>query len=273
MTEQDLQAHKVIDAAIEQYAPKKVFALFSGGHDSLTVTHLTSKHPAFSGVIHINTGIGIPQTNQFVRDTCAEQGWTLHELHPPERYIQMIVRTGFPGPDAHPWMYRRLKERALMQFVKTQKTHRMDKIAFCGETRSQESVRRMGTVQVMSQQGAVIWVAPIHDWTAIDTTDYIHTHGLKRNPVKDRLHISGECLCGCFADRLERREIAYWYPEVDAELTKYEEIVSTVARLRPGDITVPEQRCQWGWANGLRNEQMELFPLCHFCHAGREKVD
>ena len=34
-----------------------VYALFSGGHDSLCSTFIASRHPLFQGVVHLNTGI------------------------------------------------------------------------------------------------------------------------------------------------------------------------------------------------------------------------
>lgn len=66
--------HSVLDAAVEEHAPSHVFALFSGGHDSLCSTALAAKHSAFTAAVHINTGIGIPETREFVRSTCEERG-------------------------------------------------------------------------------------------------------------------------------------------------------------------------------------------------------
>lgn len=58
----------VLDEAIETHDPSHVFALFSGGHDSLTATALTAKHPRFTAAVHINTGIGIEETRDFGSD-------------------------------------------------------------------------------------------------------------------------------------------------------------------------------------------------------------
>lgn len=272
-------AHAVIDAALAQYAPSQVFALFSGGHDSLSVTHVTAQHPAFSGVIHVNTGIGIPETNQFVRDTCAAQGWPLHELHPTWAYAQLVVRYGFPGAASHGFMYRYLKERPLMAFVQKQKRRLVsksgkatrpdpkDRIMLVGGMRSQESVRRMGHVEPVHQDGAVVWVSPIHDWSAHEVGAYVDAAGLPRNPVKDTLHISGECLCGSFADENEERDLQFWYPATHAELLKYRELVHLASTLRGNPI--PAVRCRWGWDGSRSLDQQELFPMCHYCTAGR----
>lgn len=274
MSELDIKvesALSVIDDAVKEYKPRKVYALFSGGHDSLTITSVAHKYPQIDGVIHINTGIGIPETNQFVRDTCKEQGWPLHELRSAWDYLQLIIKHGFPGPASHGYMYRYLKERPLMRFIGQQKEKHKDTIALVGGMRSQESVRRMGHVEPMHKEGAAIWVSPIHDWSALETTEYIAANKLKRNLVKDTMHISGECLCGAFATKLERRELRYWYPKVDEKLTAYERVVTMAVELGIADI--PRRHCQWGWHDGMPNEQMELFPMCHFCHAGREEME
>jgi 3'-phosphoadenosine 5'-phosphosulfate sulfotransferase (PAPS reductase)/FAD synthetase len=278
-------AHRVIDDAIAQYNPRKVFALFSGGHDSASTTHVVAQHPAFSGVIHINTGISVPESNEYVREICAEYGWPLYELRAGvdggSSYLQLVVQDGFPGAGVHSIFYRELKEKPLEAFLakvrkgipdeptKSGKGRLPKRIALCGGTRSQESVRRMGNVEVCHVRGANVWLAPIHDWTALDTTDYMAAVGMRRNPVKDRLHISGECLCGCFADALERREIEFWYPEVHEELQKYERVVEHVCALDLRGHGIKGQYRQWAWHDGVANEQQELFPLCHYCYAGR----
>jgi len=41
---------------------------------------------------------------------------------------------------------------------------------------------------------------------------------LRRNAVVDKLHRSGECLCGALAREDEIGEIEFWYPEVAARI-------------------------------------------------------
>ena len=268
MEERVMRAHGVIDDAIAKYDIKQVYALFSGGHDSLTTTHVTAQHPLFKGVLHIDTGIGIPQTKQYVIDTCEQQGWPLFIYKSAWDYVQLVTKFGFPGPDLHSVMYRMLKERALDKFMQDKKTERLENIGLVNGARSQESKRRMGHLEPHHKQSSKIWISAIHDWSALDCSDYIAKQGLKRNPVKDKLHISGECLCGSFADPMERREIAFWFPEIDELLSKYEQVVQLVSG--SGINPIPQQQCRWGWHDGIPAEQGELFPLCHFCYAGRE---
>ena len=137
----------LLDAAIAQHPPVvAVYALFSGGHDSLASTAITAKHPAFTGVVHANTGIGIEATRQFVRDTCAAQGWPLTEEYPDRfTYDEMVLDKGFPGgPKSHNRMYYYLKQRSIDRVVARAKTSYKDRVMLVTGIRLNESIRRMG---------------------------------------------------------------------------------------------------------------------------------
>lgn len=156
------ESEAIYRAAIDEYKPSKVFALFSGGDDSLAATIFASRQEGFSGVVHINTGIGIKEANRFVRRTCSEQKWPLIELHPTDKtYRDFVLEFGFPGPAAHKYCYIWLKERPLQWFIANvaKNTHR-DKVALITGVRLQESTRRMGYVQKIQTQGSRLWVAP-----------------------------------------------------------------------------------------------------------------
>src|SRR4029079_4773965 len=91
----------LMDEAIAKFKPVAVYALFSGGHDSLTATHIAARHPKLTGVIHINTGFGVPQTREFVRETAAREGWNFKEYKAKEDcgqdYKALVREFGFPG--------------------------------------------------------------------------------------------------------------------------------------------------------------------------------
>ena len=89
---------RILAEAIERYRPVKVFGLFSGGHDSLCACHLASTQPRFDGCVHVNTGIGIEETREFVCATCRDHGWPLIEFHPPVSYDQIVLRWELPLP-------------------------------------------------------------------------------------------------------------------------------------------------------------------------------
>ena len=213
----------IILEAIERYKPRKVFALFSGGLDSLTSTHTAMASGLVDGVVHIATGTGIPETEQYVRDTASHLRWDLHIYRPPldietgqrgEQYRNMVLKHGFPGPGAHRFTYTLLKERPLRALLRDYKEKRSDHIILITGVRSQESTRRMGHVEPIQKDGSKVWVAPIHAWSKLDCRQYADAHGLEINPVVDLLRMSGECLCGAFAKEGEKAEIRCWYPQV-----------------------------------------------------------
>ena len=214
---------------------KATQALFSGGHDSLCSTHLASRSPRFDGCVHIDTGIGIEQTRAFVRATCERHGWPLREYRPPMSYEEIVLRWGFPGPAGHSLVYGRLKERCLWQLVRENKTCRRDRVLLVSGIRRQESRRRMGYVEPVQADGARVWVAPLLNWSHEDKHAYLDAHRLPRNPVVEKLCMSGECLCGAFARKGELDEIAFWYPEAAARIRALE--------ARAAEAGVP---CRWG---------------------------
>jgi 3'-phosphoadenosine 5'-phosphosulfate sulfotransferase (PAPS reductase)/FAD synthetase len=267
-------ALKTISEAVAANDPSHVFALFSGGHDSLAATAVTAKHPRFTAAVHINTGIGIEETRTFVRDTCAERGWPLLEYGPPEHisgyvmgpeftYEQIVMRWGFPGPPQHKIMYTRLKERALRALVRDHNINGHRVLLSTG-IRWQESTRRMRNYAKTGKwhtHGRMLWVNPIADWSKSDCSALIEAEGLRRNRVVDLLHKSGECLCGAFSGADEMTELEVWFPEVAAYLHDLERRVEAEGRIG----------CVWGRRlDNVHRDQSRLFPilpLCQSCEA------
>jgi len=243
----------------------RLFALFSGGHDSLCSTVLASHMDGFAGVLHINTGIGIEETREFVRLTCAEQGWPLTELRSEASYEQLVLgRGGFPyGVRSHNVMLWFLKQRPLAAWVREQP----GEVVLVTGIRRDESVRRFGSgISVAERRdGRKTWLSPILDWSALDVSRFIDEERLPRNPVVDLLHRSGECLCGALAQEAEILEIARWFPDAAARIQTLErecERRGIVASVWAGKT-----------ARRLNDEQGSLFaksdyaPLCSSCEA------
>ena len=250
----------LIDQALREWSPVAVYGLFSGGHDSLTSTAIAAQHPAFTAAVHINTGIGIEETREFVRETCKEQGWPLIELHSEHRYEELVLnRGGFPsGPKSHSSMYWYLKQRPLDGLLRKTKQKRGDNVALVTGIRVQESIRRMGagiSVPIRRDDHCRVWINPILEWSAVDCGRYMADHGLRRNPVVDLLHRSGECLCGALAREDEIHEIDAWYPEAGKRIHDLEE----QARCAGLKSTRWASRKKWGDA-----EQITL-PMCASC--------
>lgn len=221
------KASEILNLAVDKYQPKKIFALLSGGHDSLTATAAAYAilEEEINGVIHIDTGIGIPETQQFVIDVCRDNNWPLTIYRAAENtkadgspdpmiYDDIVIKNGFPGPAAHRIMYAKLKQRQIRRAVREHKEKFSDKIMFISGVRLAESTRRMGNVKEVHQDGAQIWVSPMLEFGDNDQARLMKEWAIPRNPVKDKLCMSGECLCGAFAQKGELAEIKIWYPQV-----------------------------------------------------------
>ncbi len=224
------QAEIIIRKGIENYKPKKFVFMVSGGHDSVTNAHVSATILTELGipfeVYHGDTTTGIPAVQDYVRKICNLYGWKLSIRKPPDpndHYRAIVIKYGFPGHNkqSHQFMYRRLKERALRAFVTYEcksKPLKRENIMLLSGVRQQESKIRMGYKHVTTKERSKIWCNPIFFWSEDDCSAYMLEHGIPRNPVKDTIGISGECLCGAFADYEEYCAIKTHYPNTGAVL-------------------------------------------------------
>lgn len=261
-----LQALAMLDEAIAEHEPRAVYALFSGGHDSLTATAIAAAHPRFTGAAFINTGTGIPRTTEFVRETCRRQRWPLLELEPDGKTYEDLIRDkGFGnGPKSHNTAYFWLKQRQVRRLVQGTKLERSDRVVLVTGVRRAESVRRLraGISVPVRRDRAQVWVNPILDWTAADCSNFIEAKGLERNPVVDTLHRSGECLCGTLFNKGDRDEVLLWAPEMRERVAEWERIAREAGH----------RNCVWGIPGQEtpvpgQGELFDAMPLCVSCEA------
>jgi 3'-phosphoadenosine 5'-phosphosulfate sulfotransferase (PAPS reductase)/FAD synthetase len=265
--------------ALREEKPSHIFALFSGGHDSLCSTHIASQLPGFSGVVHCNTGIGIEKTREFVRDTCEWFGWPLLEKHPDRfTYEDLLLGAndyyGFPGgPKSHMRFYYYLKQRAIDAVVRDHKTGPKDRIGLVTGIRKAESERRtLGNFSEPAfREGAKLWLNPILNWTEADKNAYMESYDLPRNEVVDVLHRSGECLCGAFTAKGELRMIEIFYPEAAARIRQLETKVQAEGKCGDrdefrGPLSDVQSGCYWGRREREGNpDQLDFLPMCVGC--------
>jgi 3'-phosphoadenosine 5'-phosphosulfate sulfotransferase (PAPS reductase)/FAD synthetase len=263
------RSHAILDRVLAAFPVVAVMGLFSGGNDSVIVSHLMRER--ISAIVHVNTGTGIPQTTQHVRDVAAAWRLPLHELTPKHSYRDLVlgrviasrgpnagirqVWKGFPGPAGHTVMYRRLKDEPLQRLrAQIIGPHRRGKrLVYLSGMRWAETGRRFRNAAEVDREGSLIWVCPIVHWTDAHMREYrarhrctlphehaehhlCHPDALPLNEVTAHLHMSGECLCGAFAKPGELDEIAFFYPQVAARLRALE------TEAEAAGITA----CHWG---------------------------
>ena len=211
--------------------------LFSGGNDSSTLLDLMVRLGAVTHAAHANTSIGIEETRQFVRDRCQEEGLPLFEFQPPVLYRQLVLEQGFPGPGKHGKMYQRLKERPLRLVRKALvQNGRQQRVLFIAGRRREESARR-ADIPEHERVDSIIWASPLANWTKSDLEEYRTVFAVTRNPVADKLGMSGECLCGAFAEPGELDRIAHHYPAVAREIMQLEvDALATLATHRRREV-------------------------------------
>ena len=251
------QAHQIVDKGWELAEGRMRAAwciLYSGGNDSTVLAHMMRHRADYA--VHANTTIGIEATRQFVRDTCASWDLPLLERTAPVSYREMVKAHGFPGPGWHFRMYQRLKERPLDEVRAELVTdRRRQRVLFIAGRRRAESRRRVN-IPLYEKDGSAIWVSPLAMWTKLDMNTYRLMAGdVPVNLVSQKLHMSGECLCGAFAKPNELEEIRFWFPEVAAEIDQLE------AEARAAGHKEPFSR----WGHGKGKPTDKTGPLCTSC--------
>ena len=266
------QSHNILTRAIDRHANvdgrnlAAVVVLFSGGNDSTVLAHLMRDRATHAA--HANTTIGLEATREFVRRTCAAWELPLLEFSPPracDRYENLVIEHGFPGPGHHFKMYQRLKERALEE-VRRQLVRNpyRERVVFLAGRRRTESARRV-SIPAVERRGSTVWVSPLVNWTTFDLTTYrLITGDVPVNDVTSLIHMSGECLCGSFARPGEREELAFWFPDFESQIRQLEMRVA-------GTAGIPEHRQHWGWGATVRESDRRRThssgPLCSSCDA------
>lgn len=213
------EADRIVTEVIAEHKPKAVYLLLSGGDDSMVLLDVMA-HRA-DAILHVNTGFGIPATNEFVREECARRGLTLHELMPPESFEELVLGRwdGFPGD--HKIAYGQLKRKAIERFL-NKKTDPGKRIVLLTGLRKAESKNREYNYTPVERRGGEVWTNPLFFWTNEEMHAYRRDRNLPRNPVSTEMHMSGECLCGSRAHPGEREEWAYWHPEFIARVEALE---------------------------------------------------
>lgn len=271
------RAKQILDGAISEHQPVAIFVGFSGGYDSLVTTHFATSHESSVRPLHLNTGIGIEKTREFVRRTCGEYGWNLREERTRESYEGLVLGRvngypgGFPGPGMHGLMYQRLKERPLRVVIAEAKQGhpRNASVMMITGIRSDESRVRAGYRRAISKVDSQVWVNPFYFATADHFREYRKVYSLPGNPVKDKCGMSGECLCGAHADKGELVRIRAACPNTADYLEDLE------GRVRAAGFPWGYEGCPTkSWLDKKRGQGMlgdwfgeeeAVGPMCHSC--------
>lgn len=210
------------DAKDTEQLPYEHIALFSGGNDSMVSTHYTMEKGPGELVLHIDTTIGIDETQQFVKDVCDKYNWELKIISGKRSFKEFVKEYGFPKPGNHNYVYRYLKEHAIGSFVSD---CYFTPTMYTGVWKGESERRKMNVSEGLSDDERWYWSAPMKNWASEQIEDYREKHNLPINDVAKNIDMSGECLCGAYFDRItELEKLKEHYPEAYNELKELEEL-------------------------------------------------
>lgn len=253
--------------------PDKVVAAFSGGHDSATMAHeaLRSNAVDVDELVHIDTGVGIPETRQYVRDRADEWNVPLSVVgsdYRPERreYYNLVTSYGFPGSAVHYIMYINLKEVPLENYLQDQPD---DTVILSGVRRAESRTRVENIDKTGFQRKlGVTWCSPLAYVDDDEMAKLRSTHSLVDSPVYDTYGQSGECLCGAHASRDELQKLKTWHPDAYRYISHLESLV--IDEVGKGNI--PTEHALWGHSNtdvdaygGIDDPQQKDLGMCQDC--------
>lgn len=204
---------------------KDVYVLYSGGKDSGVLLHWAYKQkiPNFKGALAIDTTIHTPDWKNFIQENCDRNGYDLKIITRKDKktFEDCSLFFGFGGPPAHNMIMRYLKMDPLRSL---EKDNRQDNMLLLSGIRLDESDRRFGTVKPISKD--VAWFnAPLYNWSNEYVMKYVEENRIQRSPSYETLHISGDCLCGCYAEAGEFDMIKTFYPDIARRIEVLQEKV------------------------------------------------
>jgi len=233
---------------------------YSGGKDSgIALDFIAKNYPKqFKGVLYCDTGIGTKATIDFVKSWCKDHNYPLHilvatdvkrvreskygEIGDSFGYEAMVLNFGFPGVANHNITMSQLKMYSIKKFCTAKKKAGEKPIVISGVRRKESTrrSRRKSYQNYINADGSTWFCCPLYfksnDWVM----KYWITANIKRSPVYETMHISGDCLCGCFAKEEELGLLKMFHPEVYEEIKRIEKLIPQ----KGSDVA--KKYCTWG---------------------------
>lgn len=209
--------------------------LFSGGDDSLALTHWVMERGYADWVVHLATNTEIPENIDYVREICRKYQYPLIIVSSPQDLETLGCRYGFAGPAAHDVTFNALKGRQLGYLYRRTNGG----IKFFSGVRTDESSRRKINISSEVEYAEPSsgnnftgwWVNPLIDKSDQWIKEYRNKHDLPRNPVaqESSLHRSGDCNCLAYGHRDEELlaleadypGVAEWLKSVEQRVQEY----------------------------------------------------
>jgi 3'-phosphoadenosine 5'-phosphosulfate sulfotransferase (PAPS reductase)/FAD synthetase len=206
---------------------RTIHSFFSGGRDSALSSFIAYKVAKTKGwkfkLIFINTTIAVPDTLNYVHEYANWLNVELVELRPAHTFEELVIKYSYPALWFNRWCYYTLKRGPTIEYLN--RNYKPNDIVTMGIRGSESLFRLINYDKVFSERcyGDLCVKAwyPILRLTDIEVENLIRKFRIPRNPVWDRIGMSGDCLClaGTSESKLER--IAIYYPNI---MEKYVEL-------------------------------------------------
>ena len=212
-----------------------IHCFFSGGRDSALACYIAHRVAQQRGwrfrLVHINTTIGLQETEEYVRRYARWLGAELVVLRPDltfEEYAAKYPYWPHIFPPRMRWCYHKLKRVPLERYLKQH--YRRGDLLVLGVRRSESLFREReysGTfaVKYYGDAGiqAKLWLPLLH--VADDAlVKLIRRFGIPESPVW-RIGMSGECFCLAGATKSNVIRAVKTYPELAERLIKIDDVI------------------------------------------------
>ena len=194
---------RILTEAIKQWQPVALIALFSGGYDSMVMTHILHRldtHNLPIQVWSIDTQLAADGWHEYVYSVANKFSWDFQIYDNKKGYHQFVELVRYNGcpksRNMHTFVFQKLKERGFDAIHMMNKKQRSDKTLFVSGMRRAESKYRENAAEIQRiGKSNKIFAAPIIHWTNKQCDYYRVEYSLPDNPFYDTVKGSGDCQC------------------------------------------------------------------------------
>jgi len=198
---------------------------FSGGRDSALTCYIAKKVGDSLNIptrlIHVDTGIYIPQTREYVKEYANWLRAELKIIKTSYDYFEKVKEYGYPDIFRRRWCWKFLKQEPLYQFRVNELKEEVNSLWILGIRRNESLFRlkNYGGINT-TLHNAKIKKLHVIEWLPILFLDakqleaLIQKFEIPRNEVWEKAGTSGECLCLAGTTKKKLESIFLNYPDV-----------------------------------------------------------
>ena len=284
------EPNEILQEAIDDYNVDSFYVAYSGGKDSGIVLDYVAKNfpKQFKGAMFCNTGIGVKECINFVREQCKKNNYPLFEVKTEDvlrkkdnkygrkkgeafSFEDLVLQFGFPKQSMHDKIMGILKHQPMREFI-NKRMEAGEKCGIISGVRKKESKRRTmkSKKYIFKHERGAFFISPLFFKSNSWVSEYYIKNDIKRSPVYQTLHISGDCLCGCFAQKEELKLLEMFHPETFNEIKRIEKELMEKGR------EYAKQFKTWGHStDGLATKNIEAQTdieefVCSECYFDRD---